>query len=79
VTARFTVSIDCECGCNPELHDCLQRFPDQPIEGAAKTLRVSADLHGWEIRRGNAGRDICPPCRIAAIHEAMNPGRDELE
>jgi hypothetical protein len=73
VTARFTVSIDCECGCGPELHGCLHRFPDQPVEGTAKKLRASADLRGWEIRRGNAGRDVCPSCRIAAIHKAMTP------
>jgi hypothetical protein len=64
MTAIFTVQIVCGCGAV---------FPPAPVAGTAKAVRVDAAAVGWEVQRHTTGRDVCPPCRIAAINSAAGP------
>lgn len=65
MTAVFTTQIQCD-------RDPAHVYPDTPVRDAkAKNLRTDASAVGWDIQRGNKGRDVCPPCRIEEFREGI--------
>lgn len=66
MAAEFTVAIWCDPNNGT---DCLVKTPAVP--GTARASRKVAVDHGWEVVKGNHGRDVCPPCRIREIREQV--------
>jgi hypothetical protein len=66
MTAVHAVYLKCEL----KLRVCTGRFPEtesRPAETTVKRVREMAAAAGWEVKSGNHGRDVCPPCRIQEI------------